>query len=196
MSHSNTDAPTKTPHPPVSEPLPSSSLAVIVQNLSKGHGTLQLTEFQQLLAEFVGPNEVDGGDSMEDVVMNFRLVQTVTTVGIAVLLQDDPFAAQDDLILQASNSLLVIRKAIGRNPQVLFCSPPVSNDLNDSDQTVMFLWLLPRLLPLLGHSSAEKLLPSLLETIECLFVAITKVPKAWRYTKDLISYFRSCFTCN
>ncbi|KAF8469032.1 hypothetical protein BDZ91DRAFT_776018 [Kalaharituber pfeilii] len=179
--------------------VPPSSLAAIVQNLSKANGTPQLTgrdDFQQLLAELLGPSESDGGDGMtleEDVVMNYRLIQIVTSAGITVLLQDDPFAVQEDLLLQASNSLLVIRKAIRRGPQVLFCPPPLNNELNESDQTILFLWLLPRLFPLLGHPNAEKLLNNLLETIECVFVAATKIPEAWKYLKELISYCRSCF---
>ena len=192
--------------PPLPEPhetIPPSSIAVIVQNFSKANGTPQLTaadrdDFQQLLAELLGPNDVDGGDAMvleEDIAMNYRLIQIVTSAGVTVLLQDDPFAMQEDLISQALNSLLVIRKSIRRNPQVLFCPPPISNDLKESDQSKLFLWLLPRLLPLLGHMNAERLLVSLIETIKCIFVSATQIPEAWRYTKDLISYCRSCFTC-
>ena len=178
---------------------PPSSIAVIVQNLSKVNGTPQLTgrdDFQQLLAELLGTSEGDGGDIMafeDDIVMNYRLIQIVTSAGVTVLLHDDPFAVQDDLVLQAFNSLLVIQKAIRRNPQVLFCQPPITGDMHE--QTMLYLWLLPRLLPLLGYANSEKLLNPLLETVESIFVATTQIPRAWQYTKDLISYCRSCFTC-
>lgn len=189
------------PLPEAHEAMPSSSIAAIVQNLSKANGTPQLTgrdDFQQLLAELLGPNDIDGGDAMaleEDVGMNYRLIQIMTSAGVTVLLQDDPFAVQEELVLQAINSLLVIRKSIQRNPQVLFCPPPILNDAKDTDQTILFLWLLPRLLPLLGQPRVEKLLICLLETIECIFLAATQVPESWKYMNDLICYCRSCFTC-
>lgn len=188
------------PPPEPYEAIPSSSIAVIVQNFSKANGTPQLTaagrdDFQQLLAELLGPNDADGGVLEEDVAMNYRLIQIVTSAGVTVLLQDDPFATQEDLVSQALNSLLVIRKSIRRNPQVLFCPPPIINGLKESDQSMLFLWLLPRLLPLLGRANAEGLLISLVETIKCIFISATQIPEAWRYTKDLISYCRSCFTC-
>lgn len=198
---SSAPRPGMSPLPP-SDPheVPPSSIAAIMQNFSKTTGTPQLAgrdDFQQLLSELLGPNDLDGGDTiaLEDVVMNYRLIQIVTSAGVTVLVQDDPFSPQEDLVSQALNSLLVIRKTIQRNPQVLFCSPPISNDLKQLDQTMLFLWLLPRLLPLLGHSSAEKLVTPLLETIECIFVATTQIPEAWKYIKDMISFCRSCFTC-
>lgn len=200
MSQSSTRPPPRMGPPllPESHGPPPSSIAVIVQNLSKVNGTPQLTgrdDFQQLLAELLGTGEGDRGDIMafeEDIVMNYRLIQIVTSAGVTVLLHDDPFAVQDDLVLQAFNSLLVIRKAIRRNPLVLFCRPPITSDSHE--QTMLFLWLLPRLLPLLGYANAEKLLNPLLETVESIFVATTQIPEAWQYTKDLISYCRSCFT--
>lgn len=183
------------PLPEPHEAIPSSSIALIVQNFSKANGTPQLTtpsrdDFQQLLAELLSPNDVDEGDST-----NYMLIQIVTSAGVTVLLQDDPFNVQEDLVPQALNSLLVIRKSIRRNPQILVCPPPICNDPKESDQSMLFLWLLPRLLPLLGHANAERLLISLVDTINCIFVSATQIPEAWRYIKDLISYCHSCFTC-
>lgn len=179
---------------------PPSSVAVIVKNLKTVDGSARLVDrdvFQQLLAEVLG---TDGGDPTDtagfedNVGVNYKVVEVVMDAGLSILLQDDPFASSDELLLQASNSLLVVRLTIQRSPQVLFCPPPVESGA-ETNRPVLFLWLLPRLFPLLGHKATGTLVQDLLETIEALFVAAARIPEAWKYLKVVMGYCQSCVNC-
>lgn len=179
---------------------PPSSVAVIVQNLKTGDGSARLVDrdiFQQLLAEVLGP---DGGDPTDtagfedNVGVNYKVVEVVMDAGLSILLQEDPFASTEGLLIQAGNSLLVVRLTIQRSPQVLFCPPPVESGA-EANRPVLFLWLLPRLFPLLGHRATETLVGDLLETIEALFVAAARTPEAWKYLKTVMWYCQSCVNC-
>lgn len=180
---------------------PPSSVAVIVQNLSKAGdastGIVDRDIFQQLLAEVLGPDGADPSDTAwfeDNIGVNYKVVEVVMDAGISILLQEDPFASTNDLLLQATNSLLVVRLTIQRSPQVLFCPPPAEHT-TEANRPVLFLWLLPRLLPLLGHRIADTLKQELLETIEALFVAAARTPDAWKYLTTAMRYCRSCVNC-
>ncbi|KAH8154219.1 uncharacterized protein LAJ45_01987 [Morchella importuna] len=178
---------------------PPSSVAVIVQNLSKnGSGSSRMVDrdtFQQLLAEVMGTDGDPSDASLEDNVrINYKVVEVVMEAGISVLLNGDPFASTSDLLLQATNSLLVVRLTIQRSPQVLFCQPPVEHAA-EPNQPILFLWLLPRLFPLLGHKVAESIKLELIQTIEAILIAAAKESEAWKYLTTVMGYCRSCITC-
>lgn len=191
-SRSNTQQPRSQPSQPAP---PSSSIAAIVQNYSKaGEGPAGLPNkdaFQQLLAEILGPE--DSGSFDEDISTNYKVLQVVTSAGLSILFQDDPFAQIDDQLQQASNSLLVIKLTVQRTPAVLFCPPPAEN--SQPDQLFLYLWLFPRLFPLLGHSKARGLAMELLETIEAMFFAVANLPQYWKHLKTMAGYCRSCLNC-
>lgn len=178
---------------------PPSSVAVIVQNLKTGDGSARLVDrdiFQQLLAEVLGPggDPTDTAGFEDNLIVNYRVVEVVVDAGLSILLQDDPFASTKDLLLQASNSLLVVRLTIQRSPKVLFYPPPAESGA-EAGRPVHFFWLLARLFPLLGHGVAETLVGDLLETIEALFVAAARTPEAWKYLKAGMGYCRNCVNC-
>ncbi|KAL7276740.1 serine/threonine-protein kinase M1 [Rhizina undulata] len=181
-------------------PPPPSSIAVILNLQKAADPTQRLSDrdvFQQLLAEILGPEGGEPGSSVgleDDLAVNYKLIQVVTSAGLSILLQDDPFASSNELIHQASNSLIVVKLTIQRTPQVLFCPPPV-DDSSQTDQSVLYLWLLSRLLPLLGHRAAERLVEELLETLEAVFIAAARIPEARKYLRTLSGYFRSCVNC-
>jgi len=207
---------------------PSSSLAAIVQNYSKagsgGTGGLPTRDaFQQLLAEILGPEDGDGngngngngvgaggigGSHEEDVATNYKVLQVVTSAGLSVLFahdggdddDDDPFADMRGPLLQASNSLLVIRLTIQRTPAVLFCPSPPSLPLapaenSQPDQLFLYLWLFPRLFPLLGHKKARPIAKDLLETLEAIFLAVGSMSQHWKHLRTVAGYFRGCLNC-
>ncbi|KAH0602256.1 uncharacterized protein H6S33_009866 [Morchella sextelata] len=178
---------------------PPSSVAVIVQNLSKnGSGSSRMVDrdtFQQLLAEVMGTDGDPSDASLEDNVrINYKVVEVVMEAGISVLLNGDPFASTSDLLLQATNSLLVVRLTIQRSPQVLFCQPSVEHAA-EPNRPILFLWLLPRLFPLLGHKVAENIKLELIQTIEAILIAAAKESEAWKYLTTVMGYCRSCVTC-
>ena len=167
-----------------------------MHNYSKtgGEGTAGLPNkdaFQQLLAEILGPE--DSGSFDEDISTNYKVIQVVTSAGLSVLFQDDPFARIGEQLQLASNSLTVIKITIQRSPAVLFCPPPAEN--SQPDQLFLYLWLFPRLLPLLGHPKARSLVADLLDTIEAIFFAVASSPHYWKHLKTMAAYCRSCLNC-
>ncbi|KAA8902478.1 hypothetical protein FN846DRAFT_780587 [Sphaerosporella brunnea] len=167
---------------------PPSSIAAFVQNYSKaGDGAARLPgkdAFQQLLDEMLS------AEAEEDVATNCKVVEVVTTAGLSVLLEDDPFARDDDLLQKASTCLLVLKLIIERDPRVLFCKPPV--ETTEPEQTILYLWLLPRLMPLLGHPKFRSLAGGLLDTVQTMFEAVSNWPEHWKQLKAMAGFFRGC----
>jgi len=180
------------------QPLPPSSIAVIFQNLPKtGNGSPGPNFLQQLFAEVIshGVTDPTGSSSIEDTLLvNYKVITAVVDAGVSVLLREDPFAPQN-LTEQASNSLLVLRLTIKETPHVLF-RPPPPESTTESGQPLLYLWLLSKLLPLLGHRPAESLVQELFETIYAVFYAAANLPKEWKSVMVMVGYFRSCVNCN
>jgi serine/threonine-protein kinase ATR len=184
------------PHTQPSQQEPPSSIAVIVQNYSKAGDRAGLPgkdAFQQLLDEIISAEERDSSSYGEDIATNYKVLQVVTAAGLSVLLEDDPFAQTEDLLQQASNCLLVIKLTIQRDPQVLFCAPPA--ETSQPEQLFLYLWLFPRLLPLLGHPKTRVLAGELLDTIEAMFWAVSSRPEHWKHLKTMAGFCRSCLNC-
>ncbi|CUS11697.1 unnamed protein product [Tuber aestivum] len=164
------------------QPLPPSSIAVIFQNLPRtGNGSPGPDFLQQLFAEVISHEVTDptGSSSLEDTLLvNYKVITAVVDAGVSVLLREDPFAPTQNLTEQASNSLLVLRLTIKETPLVLFRPPPDST--TESEQPLLYLWLLSKLLPLLGHRPAEPLVQELLETIYAIFYAAASLPREWK----------------
>ncbi|RPA97874.1 hypothetical protein L873DRAFT_1828879 [Choiromyces venosus 120613-1] len=176
------------------QPLPPSSIAVIFQNLPKtGNGSPGPDFLQQLFAEVISHEvtEPTGSSTLEDTLLvNYKVITAVVDAGVSVLLREDPFAPTQNLTEQASNSLLVLRLTIKETPEVLFRPPPEST--SESEQPLLYLWLLSKLLPLLGHRTSESLVQELLETIYAIFDAAANLPQEWKSVVVMVGYFRSC----
>lgn len=176
---------------------PPSSIALVVESYSRNNEGLENLPgrdvFQQLLQElFAEQNEAT--DGTDDVGRNHILIPIITAAGLNILLEDDPFSSPrltEELLKQATNSLLVIQITIQRTPQVLFCAPPQEN--SQSEQLFLGLWLLPRLFALLSHQPAHSLVPHILNTIIAIFEAGAKDTKRWVRLRAILSYCTACF---
>lgn len=142
-------------------PPPSTYAAQIVDTLTKAKQQPKPDErelFQQLLREILGADEVPEpqAETVEtDINVNYRLIYVVVKAGLEVLLQDDPFQQQSVLSEQALNSLAVIQLTIERSPEVLFLIPS-AHEPGFEPGGPLFLWLLPRLLSILGSGRDER----------------------------------------
>jgi serine/threonine-protein kinase ATR len=180
------------------EPPQSTIAAQIVQNLSTKNGDPQPADrgsFQQLLVEILGA----GGDQTtesrvfeKDLDVNYRLVSVVTKAGLDVLLSQDPFITPENLLAQASNSISVIHLTIQNIPQILFFSPALGTEGSDVSQPPLFVLLLPKILSLVGHPTANALQDSLKDLLSLLFEATARSSGVWRRSHELLEYFRAC----
>lgn len=148
--------------------IPASTIAAKIVHNHQDATTRQEPEskqlFGRLLQEYL--NDSSSEDALEkSLETNAKLISIVVEAGLDCLLKDNPFA-QDLLLPQATDSLKVIQITIERVPEVLFCS-----DGRD-DQPQLVLWLMPKLLALLGR----KYLASLAGPIVALLSTCLSVP--------------------
>lgn len=142
-------------------PPPSTYAAQIVDALTKAKQQPKPDErelFQQLLREILGSDgaQEPQAETIEtDIHVNYRLVYVVFRAGLEVLLQEDPFQQENVLNEQALNSLAVIQLTIERSPEVLFFVPP-AHEPGFEPGGPLFLWLLPKLLSILGNGRDER----------------------------------------
>ncbi|KAI5778912.1 hypothetical protein EDC01DRAFT_672633 [Geopyxis carbonaria] len=179
---------------------PPSSIAVIVQNLTKandGSNGRPSEETTQLLEElYTEINE--GGEELNDGILGYRLIPLVTAKGFVTLSEgDDPFSSDDIVetrLKQTSSTLVVIQIAIRRTPQSLFGHYP---DENGSQGEIVFLglWLLPKLFGLLNHPLAQSLSGDVLATMESIFSAAARDAQYWPHFKAMSKYCQSCLNC-
>lgn len=136
---------------------------------------------------------------IKTLTLNFKLMQVIVSAGLMVLLQDDPFASIDQQTAQAEDCLSILRLTVQRTPSVLVFNPtsglpsaekqPLAESMGN---VPLYLWLLPRIIPLLGQPELRSLQKSLLETLKTIVIEIGKLPKAWGHVRLLLSYLRIC----
>jgi serine/threonine-protein kinase ATR len=156
-------------------PPPSTIAAQIVHNRS--HVARQEPEnkalFGKLLQEYLKDPVVEEAN----IETNAQLIGVVAEAGIDVLLKEDPFAP-DTLLQQANDSLLVIQLTIKRTPGVLlFCN---NNDSAGKEKPPLILWLLPKVLSLLGRNHMDYIQESLCGFLAETVGAIRKTSHLWR----------------
>jgi serine/threonine-protein kinase ATR len=156
-------------------PPPSTIAAQIVHNRS--HVARQEPENKALFGKLLQEYLKDPVIEEANVETNAQLIGVVAEAGLDVLLKDDPFAP-DTLLQQASDSLLVIQLTIKRTPEVLFfCS---SNDPVGGEKPPLILWLLPKILSLLGRSHMDHVQKSLCGFVAETIGVVRKSSQLWR----------------
>ena len=179
--------------------VPQSTLAAqIVNNLSTTNGQA-LPDGQgnlgQLLSEILGTGQGTPNDDSAietDLNVNYKLVSVVTRAGLEVLLHDDPFVRTERLLPQAMNSISVIQLTIQRTPDVLFVSASAGTDARERSGLPMYIWLMPKLLQLLGRKDVEACQDSLLELLSVILQATTESAADWSDTNTLTRYCQAC----
>ncbi|KAF1987090.1 hypothetical protein K402DRAFT_463189 [Aulographum hederae CBS 113979] len=139
--------------------LPPSTLAAKIVNNQSESNRLQEPEQRELFGTLLQEYLNDPAVEESNVTTNAQLIYAVGSAGLEGLLKDDPFSSHLR-VEQALTSLSVIQLTIGRNPEVLSYAEP--QDSESIAKPPVFLWLLPKLLAMLGH----KTLPSLQLKVE------------------------------
>jgi hypothetical protein len=135
--------------------------------------------FAQLIEECLGCDEDAKSPISTDAAVNHRLICVVVKVGIdpASINQDDPFEAQGRASDHVTRCLDVVDIAIRRSPSVLYALSG-TDDLGPEDRDVpLFMWLVPKLLWLLGEFQDEHHSVS---------------SKSWSVLSNLVASARSC----
>ncbi|KAF2843387.1 hypothetical protein M501DRAFT_994296 [Patellaria atrata CBS 101060] len=168
---------TTSQHPASNRPMngdnpPSTIAAQIVNNHSKASSN-QEPKNRELFGQLLKGYLADASSEEPNVELNSKLISVVAEAGLKALLRADPFA-QDLSIPQALNSLSVIELTIRRDPQILLYRE--NDEIGKSPRPPTILWLLPRLMSLIGLDHLGTLqsnVESLIQT--CLAVARQKL---------------------
>ncbi len=178
----------------------SKRAAQVVNNLSRTTGTKgQLKgddreSFEQLLSEMLNASNDSSGEGSfteADFSTNYNLVSVVTRAGLDVLLEDDPFANVEHLISVATGSLTVLSAIFQKHPDLLFDDPP--NDVPGGVvQPPMYIWLLPRLLVLVGRRQLDDLQDALANALRSIVRVASQSMRSATNSTKLFEYLRGC----
>ncbi len=181
-----------------SNDIPSSIRAVqTVSNLSTTTGHLKPEDresFEQLLSEILSSSDDGRGDGSAietNLVTNYNLVTVVSRAGLENLVQDDPFSDADHLLSVASRSLSVLKIVFGKVPGVLFYAPAPST-VTDSHQAPLYIWLLPRLLALIGRPQTDSLQFEIVDLLGFAVRSVAKLASPSGNAHKLVDYLKGC----
>ena len=178
-------------------PPPSTYAAQIVDTLTKAKQQPKPDErelFQQLLREILGADEAPEPQAQTietDINVNYRLIYVVVRAGLEVLLQEDPFQQQSVLTEQALNSLAVIQLTIERSPEVLFFIPP-AHEPGFEPGGPLFLWILPKLLSILGNGRDERVQEKATDLIRAILSVQSRSSTLRKRLYPVFKYAQGC----
>ena len=166
--------------------LPQSTLAAqLVNHFTDGkkHPRNQDEEtFRQLLREILGieSGQVVRAEPLEtDSDVDCKLIYVIVKAGLEKAISNDSFSGKGDLSIQVNDSLIAINFTIKKNPEVLFVAPQFQG-LDPRPSGPLYLWLLAKLLALVGRLQDSGTLNGVLRVLRTLLVTekkthITKV---------------------
>lgn len=162
-------------------PPPSTIAAQIVHNHIRSNNVARQEPendalFGQLLQEYLR-NPMAEEATVET---NAQLISVVVEAGLNVLAKDNPFAP-DTLAHQAKDSLTVISYTIEKIPGVLF----FTGIGNEGDNLPLFLWLLPKILNLLGRRHTAMVQKDLCNILTISIRSLQKTTQLWRNAAGL-----------
>jgi serine/threonine-protein kinase ATR len=157
-------------------PPPSTIAAQIVHNHIRSNVARHEPEndalFGQLLQEYLR-NPMAEEATVET---NAQLISVVVEAGLDVLVTDNPFAP-NSLIQQAKDSLTVISYTIEKIPGVLL----FTGIGHVGDDLPLFLWLLPKILNLLGRRYTGVLQKDLCDVLTTSIRSVQQTTQFWRH---------------
>ena len=169
--------------------LPPSTLAAqIVQNHERAAQERkheQRVTFGLLLQEILS----SATSEETDFDVNYKLVRVVTEAGLDVFLQDDPFARRDLLVEQAKDSISVIELTVRRNPALLLFPNRSSSDYSGQK---LFIWILPRILALLGNPKADGIHDVLQHLLSHLISSLMRTGALWQNGIQFLDVYKLC----
>jgi hypothetical protein len=177
-------------------PPPSTIAAQIVQNQApeQGNSDPQNREiFGQLLQEYLqdaaaSPATVDPEEV--DLRLSAQLVTVVCKAGLDVLLEDNPFVGEV-LVSQAIDSLSVVQLTVKKSPDLLFYTEKLDPG---ADEKPLLVWLLPKLLALVGQPKLEDVQGSLERLLSTFLRRLAEPTESWNQALRLVELYRACIT--
>ena len=171
---------------PPAGPPPSTIAAQLVHNISATARSSRPDENGELKKLFVLIERVKNDPSVLDtpadrVEHNHMLIYVYTRVVLENLRLDDPLADSSYLKTEASKAINFYKLTIKESPGVLAYSPGDGQFLFRGSEP-LWVWLLPKLLRLVGHGLFIELAPELEE----FFMFLLDAPGSLRSTRSVV----------
>ena len=150
--------------------------------------------FRQLLQEVLKPEnrKQNEGENFDiDLVVNHKLVYVIVKAGLDVLNPDNPFGVKGELSNQVIDSLAAIEITIKRNPRILFATSSIQQP-NLKPSIPLYLWLLPKLLFLVGRMRDEGTRNGVLALLQTALTMESKAHIKALETGSMLKYVKGC----
>ena len=104
---------------------------------------------------------------------------------------EEPFVDKPVVRAECMKAINFLRFTINETPAVLECSSD-RQEFQFQGSTPLWLWLLPRLLCILGHPKCEELEGTIEGFLQYLLLTVARHGKLWSVEDPLGFYLRSC----
>lgn len=179
-------------------PPPSTLAAQLVENISASTKSARSDENSELKGLFAVIQKVkDNPDllkSQEDrLEHNHMLVYVYCRVVLDTIKLEDPFLDKSHVRAEAQKAINFLRFTINETPTVLHYREDNSSFLFRGEDA-LWIWLLPQLLRLLGHSKCVDLEGSIEGFLQYLLLVTARNGQLWGITSQMSLYLRAAFT--
>lgn len=176
-------------------PPPSTLAAQLVENISASAKSSRPDETTELKRLFAAIEKVKNDPAClkthdERVEHNHLLVYVCGGIFLDSLKLDDAFADRDQLRTDALRAVNFLKVTIKETPTVLRCTTDGKTFLGRGTEP-LWLWILPRLLRVLGHRRCLAVSAEIEELCQYLLLLAAHTPCLWDLGPSLIRYFRA-----
>ncbi|KAF2019578.1 hypothetical protein BU24DRAFT_419179 [Aaosphaeria arxii CBS 175.79] len=170
-------------------PPPSTIAAQIVDTAANANDQREpesKRKFEQLLDDYLN-DPITRADDPDSLLI--KLIYLVTQAGLDVLLDDNPFGV-DLLLPPALKSIAAIQVTVQLRPHLLLSAKEESDD--GTPHPPLFVWLLPKVLGLLGQKALGAIQHELRELLATFVGALTRASSTREYALSIETIYRSC----
>jgi len=176
---------------------PSTMAAQLINNISTGNNpsrTSERDDLQRLMAEIsqIESQGTETGNIELQTQNAHKLIYVFTRAVLERLSQDDPFVNVTEMVAHASDALDVFATVIKETPGVLVLIPSENDQLQGRGIEQLWLWLFPRLLPLLGRPKMQALSDKIKSLLLRAFEVVAVSPQLWCLSASMFVYLRDC----
>lgn len=171
-------------------PPPSTIAAQIVHNATTSHDHQDANPkvpFGDLVREFLQHPSTDEPDPQL-----VALICVIAEAGLESLFKDDPFA-QDQQRQQGVDSVAALSLIVEKKPHLLLSAK--ASDDEASPRPPLLLWLLPKLLGLLTHTTLRPLHQPAGDLLGLFLRVLLRTPSFWRSGSAFIQLLTSSVRC-
>ena len=150
--------------------------------------------FRQLLREILGSESgqaVRAEPLEKDSDVDCKLIYVIVKAGLERIVLDEPFNGKTKRRRQAIDSLIAINVTVKRNPRVLFVAPQFSG-LDPRPLGPLYLWLLPKLLALIGCLQDIEMIDEVLRVFTTFLLTEEKTHITRENLRPILKYLKEC----